>query len=65
MTNPELTDHIIAQGRAFVRAIESLGTIEPTRPIERALARLLVAAYKRRLRAIVEAAPAWVSEERY
>ena len=46
-----------------MRAIEALGTIEPTGPIERALARLLLAAYKRRLRAIVEAAPAWVSEE--
>ncbi len=49
--------------RALVRAIETLGTIEPTGPIERVLARLLMAAYKRRLRAIVEAAPAWVSEE--
>jgi hypothetical protein len=46
-----------------VRAIEALGTIEPTGPIERALARLLLAAYERWLRAIVEAAPAWVSEE--
>ncbi len=46
-----------------MRAIEALGTIEPTAPIERALARLLLAGYKRRLRAIVEAAPAWVSEE--
>lgn len=63
MTDPKLTDHIIAQGRAFVRAIESLGTIEPTGPIEQALARLLLAAYNRRLRAIVETAPSWVSEE--
>jgi hypothetical protein len=58
-----LTDRIIAQGRAFVRAVEALATIEPTDPFERALARLLMAAYKRRLRVIVEAAPAWVSEE--
>ena len=48
----ELTSRIIAQGRALVRAIEALGTIEPTGPFERALARLLIAAYKRRLRAI-------------
>ena len=34
-----------------MRAIEALGTIEPTGPVERALARLLLAAYKRRLRA--------------
>lgn len=46
-----------------MRAIEALGTIEPTGPIERALARLLLAAHKRRLRAITEAAPDWVSKE--
>jgi hypothetical protein len=43
--------------------IEALGTIEPTGPFERALARLLMAAYKRRLRAIVKVVPTWVSEE--
>jgi hypothetical protein len=58
-----LTDRIILQGRALVRAIEALGTIEPTGPFERALARLLLAAYKRRLRAIVKVVPTWVSEE--
>jgi hypothetical protein len=47
MTNPELTDRILRQGRALVRAIEALGTIQPTGPFERALARLLMAAYKR------------------
>jgi hypothetical protein len=57
MTNLTLTDHLISQGRALVRAIEALGTIEPTGPFERALARLLMAAYKRWLRAIVEVAP--------
>jgi hypothetical protein len=41
----------------------ALDTIHPSGPFERALARLLMAAYKRRLRAIVAAAPAWVSEE--
>jgi hypothetical protein len=63
MAEPAHTDRIIAQGKALVRAIETLGTIEPTGPIERALAWLLLAAYKRRLRAIVEAVPSWVSEE--
>jgi hypothetical protein len=58
----DLTNRIITQGRALVRAIEALGTIQPTGPFERALARLLRAAYKRRLRAIVAAAPTWVSE---
>jgi len=53
------TDRVIAQGRA----VEALGTIEPAGPFERTLAGLLQAAYKRRLRAIVEAAPEWVSEE--
>ena len=32
-------------------------------PIERAAARLLLYAYKRRLRRVVEAAPAWMVEE--
>jgi hypothetical protein len=44
---PDLTNRIIAQARALVRAIEALSTIEPTGPFERALARLLMAAYKR------------------
>jgi hypothetical protein len=52
--NPELTDRIIAQGRALVRAIEALGTIEPTGPTERVLAGLLLAGYKRRLRVIIQ-----------
>jgi hypothetical protein len=52
----DLTNRIILQGRALVRAIEALGTIEPT-------GRLLMAAYKRRLRAIVKVVPTWVSEE--
>jgi hypothetical protein len=54
----DLTDRIIAQGRALVRAIEALGTIQPSGPFERALARLLVAAYERRLRGVVALAPA-------
>jgi hypothetical protein len=63
--NPELTDRIIRQGQALVRAIESLDTIEPTGPgpIERAIVWLLLQAYRRRLRAIVELAPPWVGEE--
>jgi hypothetical protein len=44
-------------------AIEALGTIQPSGPFERALARLLIAAYKRRLRAIVRVVPTWVSEK--
>ena len=63
MSNPELTDRIIAQGKALVRAIEALGTIEPTGPTERVLARMLLAGYKRRLRAIIEAVPDRVAEE--
>lgn len=57
MTDPELTDRIIAQGRALVRAIEGIAAIEPAGPIERAIAGLLPAAHKRRLRTIVEVAP--------
>lgn len=57
MTDFELTDRIISQGLALVHAIDPAG------PFERLIARLLLAAYKRRLRAIVAAVPAWISEE--
>ena len=57
MTDPDHTDRIIAQGKALVRAGEAPSPIEPSSPFERALARLPLAAYKRRLRAIVEVAP--------
>jgi hypothetical protein len=63
MNDPTLPDRIIRQGKALVRAIKALGTIESTGPFERALARLLMAAYKRRLRAIVKVVPIWVSEK--
>jgi len=63
MTDPACADRIITQGKAVVRAIEALGTIEPTGPTERVLAGLLLAGYKRRLRAIIEAVPDWVTEE--
>ena len=43
--------------------VEALGTIEPSGWFERAIAGLLSAGYKQRLRAIVAAAPSWVSEE--
>ncbi len=63
MTDPALTDRILRQGKALVRAIEALGTIEPSGPVERAVARVLMTASKQQLRGIVEAAPAWVSKE--
>ena len=59
----DLPDHILTQPRPLLRAIEALGSIQPSGPFERALARLLIAAYKRRLRGIVKLAPTWVSEE--
>ena len=43
---PDPTDRIIAQGEARVRAIEALGTIQPTGPFERVLAGRLVAQVK-------------------
>ncbi len=46
-----------------MRAIETLGTIDPSGPIERAAARVLLHAYRRRLRGVVEAAPSRVTEE--
>ena len=63
MPNPDTTPRVIAQGRALVRAIEAIGTIDTTGWFERAIAGLLLAAYKRRLRAVVAVAPAWVVEE--
>ena len=59
--DPALTDRIITPGRALVRAIKALGAIEPTNRLEQQLARLLLYVYKRRLRAIGEAPPAWLS----
>ena len=59
----ERTERIIEQGQALVRAIEALDTIDPTGPVEEVLVWLLTKAYRRRLRGIVEAAPAWVAEE--
>ena len=57
MTNQQPTEHIISQGRALVRAIEALETIEPSAGFERAISRLLVKASRRRLRAIIGTAP--------
>ena len=51
------------QGKALIRAIKALNTIDPTGPFERAIPGLLLAAYKRRLRAVVVVAPGWVVEE--
>jgi hypothetical protein len=47
MTSPNVNETVIAHGKALVRAIEALGTFEPSGPFERALARLPMAAYKR------------------
>ena len=44
----DLTDRILTQARTLLRAIQALSTIQPSGPFERALARLLMAAYKRR-----------------
>ena len=52
MTNAILTTHNICQSRTLVC------TAQPIGPLERALARLLMAAYKRRLRGTAEVAPA-------
>jgi hypothetical protein len=46
MNDFALTDRILRQGRALIRAIKALGIVQPTGPFERALARLLMAAYK-------------------
>ena len=59
----DATVRIVVQGHALARAIEALGTIHPSGPFERAIARLLQAAYKRRLRGIVGAVLSWVTKE--
>ena len=61
--DPTHTDRIIAQGKALVRAIEALSTIEPSGWLERWQAGLLVAAYRHRLREIIKVVPSWVAEE--
>lgn len=53
---------ILQQGKALIHAIEALEIIEPTRPIERVQVWFLLQAYRRRLRAIVVAAPSWLAE---
>ena len=63
MVGRKSAEYILCQGHALVRAIEALGTIEPTNRLERKLAGLLLYLYKRRLRGIVEVAPDWVAEE--
>lgn len=63
MPDPNATETTIEQNKALVHAIEALGTIEPSGWFERWQARLLQAAYKRRLRGVVAAAPSWVTEE--
>ena len=60
MANLGLNDQIISQGHALARAIQALETIEPSAGFERAIARLLVKACRRRLRAIIATAPSWV-----
>jgi hypothetical protein len=63
VTTVNRTERILRQGKALVRAIEALETIEPTGPIERVQAWFLLQAYRRRLRGIVEPAPEWMAEE--
>jgi len=57
------TERVLEQGKALVRAIEALETIDPTGQFESFITDLLVAAYRQRLRSIVETAPIWMSEE--
>lgn len=55
-------ESLIHQGKALVRAIESLETIDSSGPFESAMTWLLLKAYHQRLRTIVAAAPGWVTE---
>jgi hypothetical protein len=51
------------EGQALVGVIEAVERIEATGPLERATVWLLLQAYWRRLRGVVELAPEWVGEE--
>ncbi len=48
MPDPTTTETVIQQDKALVRAIEAIGTIEPSDPLEQALVAVL---------------PEWVTEE--
>jgi hypothetical protein len=63
MTNLNVTETVIEQGKALVRAIEAMGMIHLTGWFERAIVGLIMAAYKQRLRAIVAAVPDWMTKK--
>jgi hypothetical protein len=56
------TGRIICQGKALVRAIEALETIDVAGPLDRAMVSLLLHTYRRRLRGPIELAPRRVGE---
>jgi len=56
----DLTDHILAQGRTTVRAIEALGTIHPRESFDRALA-LWLCEYRRNGRYVPFCPPPFLS----
>jgi hypothetical protein len=58
-----VTERVLGQGKALVRAIEALETVQATGPLDRAMVWLLLQAYRRGLRPIVGATPAWLAEE--
>jgi hypothetical protein len=59
----EVTECVLEQGKALVRAIEALETVEAAGPVERVQAWFLLEAYRRRLWGLVEVAPPWATEE--
>ena len=62
MAEHDRPDHLITQGRALVRAIQALETIEPSDEAKQAPARQLIAVYRQGLRTIIGAAPTWVGD---
>ncbi|MFW6126337.1 MAG: hypothetical protein ACOC58_04450 [Chloroflexota bacterium] len=63
MAEGETTERILRQGKALVRAIEALETIQKSGPLERALVWFVLEANRHRLREIIKAAPSWMGEE--
>jgi hypothetical protein len=62
MNEADITDCVVAQGRALTRAIDAIGEIEPSGWFERALSGLLLADYRRRLERIPEETPDWIKK---
>lgn len=63
MLTPKFTTNVLDQSCALVQAIHSVETMETSDPFEREVARLMQAAFERRLLDIVDDVSSWEIEE--